>query len=98
MPSGAQQPAGDHQDYVVNADGDIVGWASAPIYSSWYHKTISPCAIDLAYSKPGTELILKWGDFGGRIKDVHVKVDKYPLIDADDNRDYPIDAVERGNR
>lgn len=98
FPSGEIQPAGGHQDYVVDADGNVVGWASSPIYSSWYHKTISPCAIDLACAEPGTELILKWGDFGKRIKDVRVTVAKYPYIDADDNRDYDMSLVEHGNK
>lgn len=98
MPCAEQQPSGDHQDYVVNNKGEVVGWSSTPIYSSWYHKTISPCAVDIAYAEPGTELVVKWGDFGGRIKDVRVIVDRYPIIDADDNRDYPMEKVERGNK
>lgn len=98
FPSAEQQPAGGHQDYVVDAEGNVVGWSSVPIYSSWYRKTISPCAINLSSAEPGTELIVKWGDFGGRIKDVRVTVAKYPFIDADDNRDYDMSAVEYGNK
>lgn len=97
LPCAEQEPSGDRQDYVVNDKGEAVGWSSTPIYSSWYHKTISPCAIDLEFAEPGTELIVKWGDFGGKIKDVRVTVAKFPYIDADDNRDYPIDTVEHGD-
>jgi len=97
IPASELQPSGGHQDYVLTEDGKEVGYASAPLYSSWYHQTVSQCAIDIDQAFDGNRLVIRWGDYGHRMKDVHVTVRKFPLIDAPDNRDYDLSTVPRGD-
>ena len=98
FPSAAIQPAGGHQDLLLTPDGREVGYSATPIYSSWYHQTASQACLDLDVAEEGTELIVKWGDFGHRMKDVRVTVAKFPLIDLPDNRDYDLSTVEHGDK
>lgn len=97
FPSAEIQPAGGHQDYIFTPDGREIGYSSVPIYSSWYHLTVSQACLDIDQAVDGTELIVKWGDYGKRMKDVRVTVAKYPYIDLPDNRGYDLSTVEHGN-
>lgn len=60
-----------HADHVVR-DGRSVGIFSGPAYSYHFRKMISHGTIDREQSQMGAELAVKWGNFGGRIKDILV--------------------------
>ena len=96
MPSGVNEFAGEHQDYVRDADGNIVGFSAVPVYSPHFHTTISESVVDVALAKEGTELTVDWGDFGGKIKKVRATVARYPYIGKDLNRDYDLSTVPSG--
>ena len=65
---------GGHQDYVTTRDGKVIGLSSSAVYSSHYHKMISECTIDMEYAKECEEVIVKWGDYGKRIKDIRAVI------------------------
>lgn len=96
MPTAQKEPAGGHQDYIRDADGNVVGFSATPIYSSWYRTMISESIIDSELAVEGTELTVDWGDFGGKIKSVRAKVARYPYIDIDRNENYDTSTVEHG--
>lgn len=49
---------------VYDIDGSLVGCATSRCYSYSFKKTISHCVINREYSKPGTEVQVKWGNIG----------------------------------
>lgn len=96
-PCAVEQPAGGHQDYVTTRDGKVIGYASDPTYSSHYHLTVSQAILNIDEIEEGKEVIMKWGDFGGKIKDVRATIAKFPYIhDVMDNRDYDLSTVPSG--
>jgi glycine cleavage system aminomethyltransferase T len=56
-----------HADHILK-DGHPVGISSGTIYSYYFHEVLSMGCVDLDASKIGTEVIVQWGDHGGRIK------------------------------
>lgn len=87
---------GGHQDYVTTRDGKIIGLSSSAVYSSHYHKMISECTIDMEYAKEREEVIVKWGDYGKRIKDIRAVIAKFPLNDLVENKNYDISSCPYG--
>lgn len=75
-----------HADHVLK-DGKRVGWSSGTIYSYYYRQVMSHCTIDVDQAEIGNEVVVQWGDFGGRIKDVRARVERYPFIDLERNQD-----------
>jgi glycine cleavage system aminomethyltransferase T len=96
MPSAPQQPTGGHADRVLNKDGKLVGISSCAIYSAYCHKTISHCTIDVAEAEIGNEVLVEWGDFGGKIKQVRATVQKFPYISLIRNENYDLASVPQG--
>ena len=96
MPSGVNEFAGDHQNYVRDAEGNVIGYASVPVYSSWFRTTISETVINVDKAAEGTEVTVDWGDFGGKIKKVRATVTRYPYIGKDLNRGYDLSTVPSG--
>lgn len=96
FPAAQQEPAGGHQDYITTPDGKVVGYSATPIYSSWWHTTISESVVDLEYAKEGTELLVQWGDYGKRIKNVHATVVRYPYSNVQENKGYDLSTVPSG--
>lgn len=76
----------EHADRVLK-DGKLVGVSSSTIYSYHFRECISMGCIDESLTTPGTELVVQWGDHGGRIKDVRVTVDRFPLLSEERNSD-----------
>ncbi|RGD64050.1 hypothetical protein DXA98_12900 [Lachnospiraceae bacterium OF09-6] len=77
-------------------DGKVIGLSSSAVYSSHYHKMISECTIDMEYAKEREEVIVKWGDYGKRIKDIRAVIAKFPLNDLVENKDYDISSCPYG--
>ena len=67
-----------------------VGISSRKIYSYCLREVLSMGCVDLDASKIGTEVIVQWGDHGGRIKDHGGRI-KNVLLAADRKN-----AVRRG--
>ncbi|MCP5143756.1 MAG: aminomethyl transferase family protein [Gammaproteobacteria bacterium] len=80
----------EHADRVL-LDGREVGMSSGNIYSYYFRESLSMGCLDVELTEPGTELIVQWGNYGGRIKDVRVTVDRFPYLTEDRN-----DAVATG--
>jgi vanillate/3-O-methylgallate O-demethylase len=84
-----------HADHVVKDDRPV-GVSSGTVYSYHYREVISHCTIDVALAEVGTEVIVKWGDFGGTIKDVRATVARYPYLDLEPNKTYDLSRVASG--
>jgi glycine cleavage system aminomethyltransferase T len=74
-----------HADHVMK-DGADVGVASGVVYSYYFRKVLSHCTIDIDQAQIGNEVIVRWGDHGGRIKDVRAVVSRYPYLTEDRNQ------------
>lgn len=74
-----------HADHVLK-DGKKIGYSSGTIYSYYYRKVISHCTLDIEQAKIGNELIILWGDFGGKMKEVRATVSRYPYLDIEKNQ------------
>jgi len=74
----------EHADRVLR-DGELVGVSSGNIYSYYFRESLSMGCVDEELAEPGTELIVQWGDYGQRIKDVRVTVDRFPYLRAERN-------------
>lgn len=73
-----------HADRVL-LDGTEVGVSSGNIYSYYFREALSMGCIDTELTKPGTELVVEWGDYGKRIKRCRVTVDQFPYLDKERN-------------
>jgi len=49
--------------------------------------------IDLEASQIGTELIIQWGDYGGKIKDVRATVGRFPYLTEGRNSDLDVTII-----
>lgn len=97
MPCAQEQPAGGHQDYVTDKEGNVIGIASNPTCSSHYRTTICHAIIDCDQIEEGKEVILKWGDYGKKIKDIRAVITRYPYMnDVGSNQKYDIDSIPSG--
>ncbi len=100
MPCAQPQQCGGHQDYVTDQEGKVIGYASVPTYSSHYKVTVAHAILDIPEIEEGREVIVKWGDFGGRIKDLRATIRPFPYMryigDVHDNRDYDLSTVPSG--
>jgi vanillate/3-O-methylgallate O-demethylase len=68
-----------HADHVTK-DGKQVGIASGIAYSYYFRKLLSHCTIDIDQATIGNEVIVHWGEHGGRIKEVRARVERYPYL------------------
>jgi glycine cleavage system aminomethyltransferase T len=84
-----------HADHVLHA-GRPVGVSSGTIYSLWFREVISHATIDRELAREGTEVIVRWGDFRGPIKDVRATVARYPYLDLQPNQSYDLSVVPSG--
>lgn len=48
----------------VYDDDRLIGCAVSRCYSYWFKKMISLCIMEVKYSTPGTEVMVKWGNDG----------------------------------
>jgi len=59
---------------------------------------ISHCTIDVSASAVDTEVIVKWGDIGKRIKDVRAVVARYPYFNEQRNQTFDVTTIPSGVR
>jgi glycine cleavage system aminomethyltransferase T len=75
-----------HADHVLK-DGRSIGVSSGTIYSYYYRQVMSMGSVAVDEAQIGNEVVVQWGDHGGRIKDVRATVERYPFISEDRNSD-----------
>jgi glycine cleavage system aminomethyltransferase T len=75
-----------HADWITR-DGQPVGVSSGTIYSYSFREVLSMGCLDVDLADIGTEVVVQWGDFGGRIKDVRATVERYPYLVEGRNSD-----------
>jgi vanillate/3-O-methylgallate O-demethylase len=62
----------------VEVDGELVGVTTSRGYSHWFREMISLCPIDVAFSEPGTEVQITWGNPGDPKKVIRATVAPAP--------------------
>jgi vanillate/3-O-methylgallate O-demethylase len=55
---------------------------------------LSMGCIDAASSKIGTEVIVQWGDYGGKIKNVRATVERFPYLTEGRNSDLDVTSLK----
>jgi vanillate/3-O-methylgallate O-demethylase len=68
----------------VLKDGKLVGVSTVPGYSYYLRKVLSLTYIDVELSKPGTEVVIVWGNPGTPQKQIRAMVAPAPY--KKDNR------------
>ena len=68
-----------HADHILK-DDKRVGISSGTIYSYYFREVLSMACIDLEQAKAGTEVVIQWGDYGKRIKNVRATVERFPYL------------------
>ena len=75
----------------------MIGYSVDPTYSSHFHTMSSQAVIDIEKAEEGKEVLVQWGDFGKRIKNLRAVITKFPYIHGVmDNRDYDLSTVPSG--
>lgn len=69
----------NHADQILH-EGREVGFSSGNIYSYFFRESLSMGCVNIDVTEPGTELIVRWGDYGGRIKEVRADVAPFPYL------------------
>jgi glycine cleavage system aminomethyltransferase T len=96
LPCGQPQPAGGNADHVTTKNGKKIGISSGTTYSYYYREVISHGTIDVDQAKIGSEVIVHWGDYGKRIKEVKAIVERFPYLDLPRNKKYDLSTVPSG--
>ncbi|MFZ7121385.1 MAG: hypothetical protein ACOWWH_10585 [Eubacteriaceae bacterium] len=95
-PIGYLQPSGGNADLVLDKEGNLIGISSIVAYSNYYRETISQCIMDIDKIEEGKEVIVQWGDYGHRIKNVRAEIVRYPYSTLIENKDYDLSTVPKG--
>jgi glycine cleavage system aminomethyltransferase T len=80
-------------DHILK-DGRSVGISSGTSYSYYFREVLSMGCIDNGRSEIGTEVIVNWGDYGGRIKNVRATVARFPYLTEGRNSDLDVTSFE----
>jgi vanillate/3-O-methylgallate O-demethylase len=83
-----------HADH-VRKDGRPVGVSSGTAYSYFYRQVLSHGTIDVDQAEIGNEVVVQWGDHGGRIKDVRATVERFPYLSEGRNDQVDTAALTR---
>jgi glycine cleavage system aminomethyltransferase T len=81
-----------HADHLL-ANGKRVGYSSGTIYSYFFREVISMACIDVDQAQIGNEVIIEWGDYGRRIKQVRATVERFPYLT--EGRNDKVDTSQR---
>ena len=82
-----------HADHILK-DGGQIGISSGTIYSYYFREVLSMGCIDIDASKIGTEVIVQWGNYGSRIKNVRATVERFPYLTEGRNSDLDVAAFK----
>jgi glycine cleavage system aminomethyltransferase T len=81
-----------HADHVLN-NGRPVGVSSGTVYSYFYREVLSMGCLDLDVTGIGTEVIVRWGDHGGPIKELRATVERFTYLTERRNSDVDVTAA-----
>jgi glycine cleavage system aminomethyltransferase T len=81
-----------HADHVVK-DGREIGVSSGTTYSYYFREVLSMGCLDLAESAIGNEVLVRWGQFGGRIKEVRATVARFPYNTEERNSELDVTKI-----
>jgi glycine cleavage system aminomethyltransferase T len=73
------QGMNSHADHLLK-DGASIGYSSGTIYSYGFREVLSHACLDVDQAEIGNEVVVQWGDHGGRIKDVRATVERFPYL------------------
>jgi vanillate/3-O-methylgallate O-demethylase len=82
-------------DWVLKGS-ERVGTSTGVTYSYYYRKMISHGNLDLDQAMIGNEVVIQWGDYGKRIKEVRATVARYPYLDLEPNQTYDLSKIPSG--
>jgi vanillate/3-O-methylgallate O-demethylase len=80
-----------HADFVLK-DHEVIG-ISGTIYSYYYRRIISLCSIDIGAAAIGTDVVVRWGEFGKQIKNIRAEVARFPFLYEGRNQDVDVRAM-----
>jgi glycine cleavage system aminomethyltransferase T len=83
-----------HADELLR-DGRVVGIASGAVYSYYHRRMISHGTIDMECAAIGTGVVVRWGEHGGRIKEIRATVERFPFHDGQNNREIDVAAMPK---
>lgn len=81
-----------HADKVL-VDGQLVGTSTGRCHSWYYRKMISMGVIDAAYADEGREVVIVWGEPGGRQKEIRATVARWPYMNEARNEDVDVSDI-----
>lgn len=84
-----------HADHVWR-DGRPIGYSSGTIYSAGFREFLSLGCLDLEAARAGTEVVVRWGDPGGPIKDIRAVVARFPYLAEGRNSGLDVAALPAG--
>lgn len=96
LPSAVPPNAGGHADWVCDEEGRRIGIAAVPVYSAYYKVFLCQAVLDIEEIRADREVIIKWGDYGKRIKDVRATIARYPYSALPENQGYDMSSVPVG--
>ncbi|MDR1901564.1 MAG: hypothetical protein LBQ88_04685 [Treponema sp.] len=83
------------KDKVINANGEMIGTSFGRQSSAYFHRMISICSLDTAYTELGTEVMVLWGEPGNRQKKIRAKVARYPYNNVLRNESTDVTALPK---
>ncbi len=82
---------------MTDKNGNKIGISADPTFSSHFHTMVSHAIIDVDQAVEGTEVLVQWGDYGKKIKNLRATISKFPYIHGvADNKDYDLTTVPSG--
>lgn len=69
-----------HADHVLDTSGREIGWSSGTVYSAANREFLSHGCIDIGSATIGNEVVVMWGDHGGRLKEIRATVARFPYL------------------
>jgi glycine cleavage system aminomethyltransferase T len=78
-----------HADHVLKDEREI-GYSSGTIYSYFFREFLSLGCLDIEVAKIGNEVVVQWGDHGGKIKSIRATVERFPYLTEGRNSDVEV--------
>jgi glycine cleavage system aminomethyltransferase T len=78
-----------HADNLTKS-GRSIGVSSGTIYSYFYREVLSMGCVDLEEAEIGNDVVVQWGDHGGRLKEVRASVERFPYLTDGRNSDVDV--------
>lgn len=96
LPMAVPFTSGGHADWVLDEKGERIGISTVPAYSDYYRMFLCQAIIDIDEAVEGREVIIQWGDYGKRIKNVRATIAQYPYNKLPENKGYDMSTVPVG--